>query len=291
MQCYIYSCQDLILKGNTSEHIKAGEIYCLNFDNDEDVFVYSACQGGVMVINANTIVKKSHNQINFYDLSSLNILCEIKPFQALFKHIFAINKSTVKLVEVGDLYIYFNNTYYGRIQVRDNNPTFEKISKHGKDYGIIKFDKTKHMIFFSETEILYCGKYLDYEILNQYIQIYEHVPNVFNIGKLFKYNFDTEETGVICVNDRGILFTEQNKDFMLEYFMEALKCERYRYAYDKLSYELRADISIDALKLYFKRFDAYKYIDKTNTYITFYNGKVSGVYRFEINQNLIDNIY
>lgn len=287
----MYSCQDLILKGNTSAYIKAGDIYCLNFDVGEEVFVYAVYQSGVMIINANAIIKRSHNQINFYELNSQDVLCEIKPFQALFNNIFAINKSTIKLVNIGDLYIYFNNKYYGKIQVGDVNPIFEKISKQGKDYGLIKFDKTKHLIFFSESEVLYCGKYLDYEISNQYIQIYEHKPNMFNIGSLFKYQFNTNEIGIRCVNDRGGIITEQDKDFGLEYFMEALKCGRYKYAYEKLSYELRVDISIDVLKEYFKRFDDYAYIGKTDNYITFNNYKIVGVCRFDVNNKLIDNIY
>lgn len=291
MQCYLYSCQDLVLKGNTSAHIKAGDIYCINFDPGEDVFVYSYTQSGVMLINSHILKQKQHNQINFYDLVNKNILCEIKPFYAASKYHFYINRTIVKLVDMGGLSIYLNNSYYGKIDCGDEAPTFEKIFNHDKAYGLIKFEKHKYLIFFNESEILYCGKYLDYEILKDCMQIYEHTPNVFNIGKLIKYRLDSGEIDCICVNDRSGLINEQNDEFRLEYFMEALKCGRYKYAYEKLSYELRADISTDTLKQYFKQFNDCKYIDKTNTYITFNNRKIVGVYRFDINQNFIDNIY
>ena len=111
------------------------------------------------------------------------------------------------------------------------------------------------------------------------------------MGKLIRYCFKDDQTTVNCVNDRNHLINEQNNDFDIEYFFEALKCGRYKYAYEKLSYELRADISMDVLKQYFKQFDNYKYIDNINTYVTFKNYKVTGVYRFELNQKLIDNIY
>lgn len=293
MQCYIYSCQDLVLKGNnnTSAHLKAGDIYCIDFDKDENIFIYSPFQSGVMLINEQTPINKSHNQINFYELTDNNILCEIKPFQSACKHFFYINKTTIKIVEAGGLHIYFNNNYCGKFECGDESPTFEKISQNDRMYGLIKFEKHKYLIFFNESEILYCGKYLDYEIVNSYIQIYEHLPNMFNIGKLVKYFFTTNEFSVRCVNDRKVLFDEKNADFKLECFMEALKCGRYKYAYNQLSYELRADISLDMLIQYFKSFDEYKYIDKANTYITFNNHKIVGVYKFEINQNVIENIY
>lgn len=291
MQCYIYSCQDLILKGDTSVHIKAGDIYYLSFEQHENIYIYSPYQSGVIVFNALTLINKSHNQVNFFELDSSNVLCEIKPFQDLSKYTFYVNKTIVKLVSANGLHIYLNNNYYGKIQVFNNSPVFEKISKHGKEYGLIKFSESKYAILFGENEILYCGKYLDYEILNNYIQIYEHIPNAFNIGKLIKYNFEYGDVIIRCVDDRNGLVEEQNEDFKLEYFMESLKIGRYKYAYEKLSYELRADISPETLKQYFKQFDSYKYIDKTNTYITFKNSKVIGLYRFEVVQGLIYNIY
>lgn len=291
VQCYIYSCQDLILKSDTSAHINAGDIYCVDFDKDENVVIYSASQAGVMLINANIITQRKHSQINYYDLGNQNILCEIKPFPVPYQYAFCVNKSVLKLVRADGLIIYFNNDYYGKLYNEDDSPVFEKISYKGKDYGLIKFVKTKYIILFNETQILYCGRYLDYEKLNTCLQIYEHIPNVFNIGKLIKCDFNTGEISSKCVNDRKCLFVEENKAFVLEYFMEAIKCDRYKYAYEKLSHELRADISLDILKQYFKKFDNYKDINNTDTYITFKNHKIVGVYRFELNRNFIDNIY
>ena len=290
MQCYIYSCQDLILKGNTFAYIKAGDVYCINVEKEENIFIYSPFQSGVMLLNTQTLIEKVHNQINFYEIGTKEVLCEIIPFHSEGQN-FIANSSTVKLVNAGSVHLYYNEKYCGKIECENAKPIFEIISKCGKEYGLIKFDKSKHIILFDQSEILLCSKYIDYEISNNYIQIYEHNPNIFNIGKLIKYNFSNGEYITKSVNDRNCIVAEKSKDFGLEFFMEAIKCGRYKNAYEKLSYELRADISTDVLKQYFKQFDDYKYIDKTNAYITFKNYKVVGVYRFEVNQNLISNIY
>lgn len=288
---YIYSCQDLIVKNDTSAHISAGEIYCIEIEDDEDIFVYFTTHAGVLIINSNILHKQVHGQINYYKLDNQNILCEIIPFLPPSQNSFCINNSVLNIVNSGGVYVYFNNNYYGKILDVEDAPIFEKINRNGKDYGLIKFDKKKYIIFFSETKILYCGRYVDYEILNNYIQIYEHVPNIFDLGKLVKYTFETNMFSVKCVNDRGKLHIEKNTNFLVEFFMEALKCERFKYAYEKLSYELRSDISIDVLKQYFKQFDEYKYIETTKTYITLKNHKIVGVYKFVTSQNFIENIY
>ena len=91
-----------------------------------------------------------------------------------------------------------------------------------------------------------------------------------------------------------IIFFKTNywqNDFNVVYFIEAIKCGRFKYAYNKLSYELKSEITLDTLKQYFKPFDKYLFLNKTQSYITINNNKIVGIYHFELKDNLINNIY
>ena len=105
------------------------------------------------------------------------------------------------------------------------------------------------------------------------------------------YNFKTQQLEIKSVCDRSIENKQNKSDFIIIYFLEAIKCGRYKYAYSKLSYELKSEIKIDVLDKYFKDFDAFAYIDSEDVYITQKNNKVTGIYHFVVKDNMIDNIY
>ena len=149
----------------------------------------------------------------------------------------------------------------------------------------------KYLILFNQSKIIYCGQYIDSEVTKKYIQIYSHVPNIFNVGGLLKCDFESGAIENKAVNDHGYEHKQLGDEFGLIYFLEAIKCGRVKYAYNKLSYELKTAINIDALANYFEPFDKYFYLHEQDVYITLKNNKVTGVYHFVVKDNLIDNIY
>lgn len=294
MQLYLYSCQDLIIKGNSVVNIKAGDIYRLQLAPQEMIEVYPTNSSGVILLNSNIISSQQHSQIIFHKLNEQDILCEIKPF-VINENInqYLIKGANLKFIQnINNIYIYFNGVYQGLINCIVNNIKFNKIEANKKEVGVVEIlgDK-KYIILFNNSQILYCGQYIDSEQTKRYIQIYCHTPNIFNIGRLIKYNFLDNKLDVRCVCDRGEERKQLSFDFNIIYFLEAIKCGRFKYAHNKLSYELKSIINIDTLTQYFTAFDNYIYLAECDTYITIKNNKVIGVYHFVVKDNLIDNIY
>ena len=108
MEFYVYCSQDLMILNYSQKLLKSGNIYNISFGQNEEVLIYGL-NGGVIVVNQEMLTNKSHNQLNYYDLSDKAILCEIKPFiyQDNIKQ-YAIKGSYVKLIKnMAYTYIFF----------------------------------------------------------------------------------------------------------------------------------------------------------------------------------------
>lgn len=293
MELYLYCCQDLNIF-NTDYKIRAGDFYKLDINLDETITLYSTTNAGVMIVNKDILSTKLHNQITFHDINSTAIICEINPFISKQNVIqYSINGATVGIVKNTEgVYIFFKGIYQGFIQGQMDKLSFEKIDNEVKQYGVITFFcGEKHIIFFNNKQIMFCGQYVDKEILKTHIQIYFHIPNVFNIGNLLEYKFGEDTISIKSVCDRGEEKKLISSQFNIIYFLEAIKCGRFKYAYNKLSYGLKSEISVEALSQYFDRFDNFKYLPDQDVYITLKNNKILGVYHFELKDNMIANIY
>lgn len=293
VELYLYSCQDLILKGNSFSNVKAGDFYCLKECN-ETFTIYPQNSAGIMLVNIDILHSKIHNQIIFHQLNDNAMLCEIKPF-VLNENVkqYVVKDGSLKIIQnLNEIYIYFNGNYYGCIKQKSTNIQFEKHEVQDKEYGIVYLlGEKKNIIVFDNQQVVFCGQYVDKEVLKNNIKIYTHNPNIFNVGQLINYNFEKGEFDNKCVCDRVSEYKQVNNGFDIIYFLEAIKCGRYKYAYNKLSYELKLEINIDVLYKYFKPFDKYFYMHEQDVYITLKNNKVVGIYHFTINNNMIDNIY
>lgn len=293
MEFYLYSSQDLMIGGNGSKCVEAGNLFQLNIA-DENVFIYPLSNAGIMIVNRQILQAKQHSQINFYQLNNNAILCEIKPFvtNQNIRH-YIVDNAHIKLVcNLNKIYIFYNNEFHGSVDGEDNNIKYEKIIKNKHEYGIIEiFGPNKTLIIFNSEKIIYCGQYIDYENLKEYFQIYAHVPNVFKTGQLIKYDFNNLSLEYKTVLDCGVDYKHSSNGFNVIYFIEAIKSGRFKYAYNKLSYGLKSEITVDTLRKYFKPFDKYLFLNKTQSYITINNNKIVGIYHFELKDDLINNIY
>jgi hypothetical protein len=294
VQLYLYSCQDLILESNSLYDIKARGFYRLYINPSEILKIYPTQTPGIMVLNNKMLQECKHNQIIYHKLNDNTILCEVKPFIAN-DHIYQylIKDAGIIVVQnVNNVYIYYKGIYYGTIDQECIDIRFDKIEKGSQEYGIIYLGgKKKHIVVFNALQVLYCGQYIDSEILKDYIQIYTHNPNIFNIGTLVKFNFNNQLLSCTSIVDRGDERKQVREEFNIIYFLEAIKCGRYKYAYAKLAYELKSQINIDILSVYFPRFDRYIYINSEDVYIMLCNNKIVGIYHFSIKDNMIYNIY
>ncbi|MBQ8522358.1 MAG: hypothetical protein IJ458_01685 [Clostridia bacterium] len=274
--------------------MKAGDFYRLEIDDTEVFNIYSTTSSGVMLLNKQILCNQQHNQVIFHQSKPDVLLCEIKPFISNDNiRQYAINGASLKIVEnYGSLCLYFKGKYYGCINQKCNSIQFEKIEKHNRQYGLLYIlgDK-KHIILFDDIQIIFCLQYIDSEVLKDCIQIYEHYPNIFNVGRIVKYDFESRQLTIKSVNDAGVEHKQINSNFTIIYFLEAIKCGRYKYAYNNLSYELKAEINIETLSKYFCCFDEYRYLHEQDLYVTLKNHRIVGMYHFDINKNLIDNIY
>jgi len=294
VQLYLYSCQDLIIFDCNPTYIKAGIIYNIKVNSDDNIVIYCATNSGVIYLSLDILLRQEHNQIIFHKISPNSMLCEIKPFISKFNvKNYSIDNANIELVYSADgTYIFFNNSYYGYFKCKIIEDKFKKINYNNVQIGIIQlqFEK-RYIILFNANRIIYCGQYIDIETTKQYVQVYNHVDNMFNIGNLIKYSFDKDVLEIKAIKDRGEERKQNNNDFNIIYFLEAIKCGRFKYAYDKLSYELKTHIDIDTLSNYFSNFDKYIYLHNEEAYITIKNNKVIGIYHFVVKDNLIDNIY
>lgn len=294
MKLYLYSSQDLICKGHGTEYLSAGCVCRLDMEDIENVEIYPAYSSGIIIINKQILLNQRHNQIQFHQLSQDAVLCEIKPF--VYKecaHQYSVKNSAVRLIENIDYtYIYFNNKYCGCIDIKLEEVNFKKIKANDIEYGLLYFGiNKKYIILFDGNRVIYGNTFIDYEDNKKFIQIYSHEPNIFNLGRLTKFEFDGDKLTTKIVSDRGREYNQSNPEFNIIYFLEAIKCKRIKYAYSKLSYELKAVINIDVLDKYFLDFDRYIYISQQDAFITLKNNKVIGIYHFVVKDGLIDNIY
>lgn len=290
MQLYIYSCQDLIIKSTVFDYLKAGSFYCLEIDKQEMFEVYSTTSNGSIILNCDILHQQAHEQINFHQLNNNMMLCEIKPFVGVEGAIrYKVDEGCVKLIQrKNNTYIYFNEKYYGCIGQKCDIK-FEKFD-NGKCGVLYLTGEKKYIIIFNQS-LLLCEQFVDNEVLKDCIQLYTHQPNIFNIGNLIKYEFKDSKLSIKSVCDRGIEHKQVNSEFSIIYFLEAIKCKRYKYAYNKLSYELKSEITKQTLQDYFGEIDNFKYLSNEDAYITFKHNKIMGVYHFNIKDNMIDNIY
>ena len=295
VQLYLYSCQDLILESNALQYnVKAGDFYQLQINTSEIIKVYSTHTSGIMILNYNILQECKHNQIIYHKLNNGAMLCEIKPFQTNENsHYYTIKSANIRVVKnIDNTLIYFNGKYYGTINQNCDEVKFDKVNKNNEEYGIIYLSgEKKYLIVFTITQVVFCGQYIDNEVLKDCIQIYIHNPNMFNIGTLVKFSFDSQQLSYKSISDRGEERKHINNEFNIIYFLDAIKCGRYKYAYNKLTYELKAEINIDVLSKYFPTFDRYVYIANEDTYLTLHNNKVVGVYHFSVKDNMFNNIY
>ena len=295
MRLYLYCCQDLLIEDTVLRNLNAGDFYNIQLDNDEYIKVYSKQMAGLMIIDYNTLSQLKHNQINYHQISEDSILCEIRPFISdfMYQQQYTILNTNLKLIPtINGTYIFLNDCYQGIVNQNITNPHFEKLGDDKNAIGILSFDsEEKTTILFDSERIIFCGKYIDKQIFKNQIQVYLHNPNVFNIGQLLKVDLNTHKTEYMSVADRGEEIKLISNEFNITYFLEAIKCGRYKYAYNKLSYELKSAISLQTLRLYFTTYDAYFYLEDEDAYITINNGKIVGVYHFDIKNNTIFNIY
>lgn len=294
MQVYLYSSQDLILEGDTLCNLKAGDFYLLQINTNEVIKAYPATSSGIMVLNYDILSQSNHNQIIYHKLDEDIMLCEIKPLISFENACqYNINGGNLKTINcLNELYIYFNNKYCGCIKQKCTDIKFEKLNKQNQEYGLMLIGGIKkYLILFSNTQVLFFGQYIDYEIMSNYIQIYYHNPNIFNVGNLVKYDFNTNLLEYKSVRDRGDEYNIETSGFQVVSFLEAIKCGRYKYAYKKLSYELKAEIEVDILSQYFKRFDTYYYLSDRDCYITIYNHKITDIIHISSKDNVINRIY
>jgi len=275
-------------------YVKAGVIYNIKIKSTDNIIVYCANNEGVIYLNLDILLRQQHNQIIFHKISPNAVLCEIKPFiTRLSVKNYLIENANIRLVYCMEAtYIFFNNDYYGCINGHVAEDKFEKVDYNDTQLGILQLKEEKrYIILFTSKKIIYCGQYIDIEKNKQYIQIYNHIQNIFNIGNLIKYSFDKDDIEIKSIQDRGEQYKQISNEFNIIYFLEAIKCGRYKYAYNKLSYELKTNINIETLNNYFSQFDTYIYLHEQESYITIKNNKVIGIYHFVVKDNLIDNVY
>ena len=288
MQLYLYSSQDLIIISGTETHnINAG-IFNLKLHENENVIIHHKNGCGSMILNNQTILDRQHSQLKYYELSKNAILCEIKPFIANIVPIkYNVNNSETLIYFSGkQLQIFYNHKYIGSINGNIKDIKFKRVDEN--KLGVILCGG--NIILFND-DIIYCSSYIDYEINNKFIQIYSHSPNVFNVGQLTKYEFVSKKISINNVCDRGDEQKHIGAEFAVIYFLDAIKCGRFKYAHNKLSAELKLAIDVVTLQQYFKSFDEFVYLQEEDCYITLKNNKVTGIYHFVVKNNLIDNIY
>ena len=281
----------MICDSASIDYIRAGDFYLVK-TNDKLIKLFPTNSSGIVAISEQTILEKNHSQIIFHDINN-NVICEIKPFVLTEDSCYNIKNANIKLTQTKDkVFIYFNNIYYGALSIYNTNIKFKKITINDTECGILNIESdNKFVIIFTYNHVVYCGRYVDYEIVGNSIKVYSHNPNMFNIGSLLEYDFKTNNLNVKSILDNEIEYKQTGKDFEIIYFIEAVKCKRFKYAYNKLSYELKNSINVDTLSKYFPTFNSYYYLNNMDVYILLNNKKIVGVYHFEIKDNKIYNIH
>lgn len=269
--------------------VERNKIYRLNINKNEKSFIYPKNNAGVIFVDYYTLLNQNHNSINFYQLNKESVLCEIKPFiEDLQYKEYELDSSKLRFIENQDyIHIYFNGMYLGSCDGK-----IDKFIKLQNKCGLVNIcGRDKNLIVFDKDKIIFNNKYIDYESNSGFIQIYNHIPNIFNIGKLTKY--DLKNKTVVCkfVVDNGQEVKCLKHDFEILYFIDSIKIGRYDLAYSKLSYELRNQININVLKDYFNEFDNYIYLNEEDVFITLKNNKVISTCHLVVNNGFIDKIY
>lgn len=269
--------------------VKGGQIFCLSMEQPCQIFSLNG--EGVITITKQALQDKSNNHIKLYGLGQ-GVLCEIMPFACQGERAdFRLKTKYVKLYKIGSgsLLEWSGNKYF--INASYNLFDFKNIALNKKDYYILDNKQSKWLIVLSEESIIYNGKYIDYEKLQDSIKIYAHPPNVYNVGKIVQYNFSSMQTSVFAVKDNGGEIGLVSEDFAEIYFMDAIMCGRIKLAYSRISHELKSSISEQILAEYFGQIDDYVFLPDDKAYITLKNNNIVGVYHIVVNNGWITSIY
>lgn len=273
------------------KRIDGGQVFLL--DIRSTCHIYALDGTGVITLTVQGLVNKSNNQIKFYDLGQ-DVLCEILPFDCQGECVnYRLKTKYIKLYKLGENCLFNFSGKKCVIEGEYNSFVFKRLEKCKKPYYILENRTSKWLTLLSEEEIIFNGKYIDYEELNQsVIKIYTHQPNVYNVGRVVEYNFSTDKLSSVAVKDNSTEIRLADKEFAEIYFMDAIMCGRIKLARGLLlSHELKSSIGEDILREYFGEIDDYIYLSVPCVYITLKNNNIVGVYHIVVNNGLVTSIY
>lgn len=290
MRFYFYTSQNIVVRTCTySRVIASGQIFYLSMK--DDCSIYSLDGMGVVTFTKDSLLNRSNNQVKFYELGQ-DVLCEILPFdyQGECKS-YRLKSRLVKLYGIKEKSVFCMDGNKCIINAKYNGFTFKTIAKDNRNVYILDNKKNKWLIVLTDERIVFNGKYIDFEELKNEIKIYTHQPNVYNVGKIIKYDLSSGKISASVVNDKGAENVLIDEEFTAIYFLEAIMCGRIKLAYSKISYELKSSISQEILGKYFGEIDEYIYLQTNNVFVTKKNNNIVGVYHIVVNQGLITAIY
>lgn len=258
---------------------------------EENCSIYSLDGVGVITLTKESLLNRANNQIKFYEIGQ-DVLCEILPFdcQGQFKSYILKNK-IVKFYNIKEKSLLCVGGEKCVIDASFDEFAFKVIAKDKCNVYVLANKKSKWLIILTDEKIIFNGKYVDFEELKNEIKIYTHQPNVFNVGKIIKYDLQNGDISCSIVNDKGVECGLIEEEFTVVYFLEAIVCGRTKLAYSKISYELKSSISQEILGKYFGEIDDYIYLQACNMFVTKKNNNIVGVYHIVVNQGLITAIY
>lgn len=290
MRFYFYSAQNiLVCTSEFSKKITAGQIFSM--DMEQECQIFSLDGAGSLALTRQALIDKCNNQIKFYEMGQ-DVLCEIMPFACQGENVaFRLKTKYAKLYRLGNNSLLEISGRKCVVDARYGGFSFNSISFNKKDYYIIDNVQANWIIVLSEEDVVYNGRYIDYEVLKSKIKIYTHSPNVYNVGKIVQYDFNCDKKNIIIVKDKGQEAELISNEFIEVYFIEAILCGRTKLAYSRISYELKSSISEQVLADYFGEIDRYIYLPEKQVYITLKNNNIVGVYHIVVNNGWITSIY
>lgn len=266
----------------TSTKILKNTIYCINLTSDENAFYFvTDCGDNVVIdfnkgltINAKMLqVAENGNIYNIIFLQNNNVKDVVQT---------SCENNNYTIVCDGSTKIFLNNQLVGDKCL--NSIKFKSVERF-LDYDLIKFEGARNAVaIIKGKELQYFDYYDEFNNKDNQKIFMKTIPSMLRYGQVFKMQTKGVEKYLVYLDEFKSNIME---DFVVSVFLECVLVGDVNF-YKKILSENLAK-GANSIKSFFLDFDDFTCIHK-DTAILYKKDTVVGIFKFEINNNFIENI-
>ena len=282
--CSLFSC--VLVNSRETIRLSPYVFYEIPSIKNEEVFIFGLSNEMPFCINLFELLNMDNKNVNIEKVMfDGNSYIFLKP-----NRIIDINYVNFKFASKQISFEISN-----RIKIKvDNEIVFEKtlgteiVFSHTEKkfaYDVIYFKGVRNFVCITQNdEVKFADYYDEINIEKDEICFMSRKNDVLNHGEVVCINNDKFERYLVYLDDFEL---KMKNDFVFMVFLDCFKCGNYKYCNQLLCEAIR-QVDEKSITKFFNEFD--EYIPFKNYAFTFKKNTLSGVYKFIVNNNKIENI-